>query len=233
MDQWLEFARGPLFRFSLLFMILGLVRHLSLTVIAIVKSVRNAGDKNIPYKKLFIDTIGWIIPFKNLKQRVLFSITSVIFHIGLIVTPVFLLAHNELWRRSLGFGLPSIKQSFADILTLTTITAICLLIISRAVNKYSRAISRFQDYFLPTVLSIPFTTGYLASHIGFNPLSYQATMLIHVMSSNLIFILIPLTKLSHIFLLPTTQFVAEVGWHFPADSGRNVAIALKKEDEPI
>jgi hypothetical protein len=27
--------------------------------------------------------------------------------------------------------------------------------------------------------------------------------------------------------------VAEVAWHFPADSGRKVAVALKKEEEPI
>ena len=77
MDQWLEFARGPLFKFAFLFMILGLVRHLVLTVIAIIKSVQNAGDKNVPYKKLFVDTLNWIIPIKNLNERVYFSLTSV------------------------------------------------------------------------------------------------------------------------------------------------------------
>ena len=39
------------------------------------------------------------------------------------------------------------------------------------------------------------------------------------MSGNLIFILIPFTKLSHAVLFPATQLVSEMGWHLAADSG--------------
>jgi len=233
MDQMLEFARGPLFRFSILFMILGLLRHLILTIIAITKGIRSAGDKNINYKNLFIDTLGWILPFKKMSERMLFSITSFLFHIGVILTPLFLFSHNQLWKRGLGFSLPSMNQSIANVLTIVTIIAIYALIIARASSKDSRAISRLQDFLLPVIISIPFITGYLASHMQINPFTYKATMLLHVMSSNFIFILIPITKLSHIVLLPTTQFIAEVGWHFPADSGKNVATALNKENVPI
>jgi len=233
MERWLDFARGPLFTFSFLFMILGLARHLVLTVVALIGCVRRAGDKNINYKKLVFDTICWIVPFKNLNQRVFFSITSVIFHICLISTPLFLAAHNQLWKRSIGFSLPSIRQGLAHILTLIAIVAIFTLLSARAFSKDSRAISRVQDYLLPIILSIPFITGYLASHMEINPFTYQTTMFIHVLSGDLIFILIPLTKLSHIVLLPTTQFVAEIGWHFPANSGRDTGKALKKENRPI
>ena len=30
-----------------------------------------------------------------------------------------------------------------------------------------------------------------------------------------------------------TRLLSEVAWHFPADSGRHVAVALGKENEPI
>ena len=233
MEQWLDFARGPLFKFCFLFMILGLGRHLILTIIGIVKGVKFAGDKNFNFKRLFIETLGWIIPFNKLSQRILFSITSVVFQIGLIIIPLFLIAHNQLWKKCIGFSLPSMSQNLAHLFTLVTITAIFILLIARIINKDSRAISRMQDYVLPILISIPFITGYLTSHIEINPFTYQTTMLLHVLSSNLIFILIPLTKLSHIVLLPSTQFVAEVGWHFPADSGKDVAKALKKENEQI
>jgi nitrate reductase gamma subunit len=58
-------------------------------------------------------------------------------------------------------------------------------------------------------------------------------MFVHVMSGNLIFILIPFTKLSHAVLFPATQVVSEMGWHLAADSGTRVAMALGKEGEPV
>ena len=58
-------------------------------------------------------------------------------------------------------------------------------------------------------------------------------MLIHVMSANLIFVLIPLTKLSHIVLMPAAQVVADVAWRFTPDAGRKIALALGKENEPV
>lgn len=233
MEQWLDLARGPIFRFSFLFMILGLARYIFITIFGIIKSLRNAGDRRIQYGKVLIATLNWIIPFKNINQRILYSITSVVFHICLIITPIFLMEHVILWKRGLGLNLPYLNQGVANILTVVTIITICMLIIARAVAKDSRAISRLQDYLLPIILSIPFITGYLVSHMNMNPFSYNNTMFVHVMSGNLIFILIPITKLSHIVLMPATQLIAEVGWHFPADSGKNVAITLKKENEPI
>ena len=70
-------------------------------------------------------------------------------------------------------------------------------------------------------------------HQSLNPFSYQATLLVHVLSANLIFVLMPITKLSHAVLLPSVQLVAEMGWHWPADAGTKVAVALHKEEEPV
>ena len=43
----------------------------------------------------------------------------------------------------------------------------------------------------------------------------------------------PLTKLSHMILMPFTQLVSELAWHFPPDAGTRVAVTLGKENEPI
>jgi hypothetical protein len=53
------------------------------------------------------------------------------------------------------------------------------------------------------------------------------------MSGNLLLVLIPITKLSHVALLPGVQIVSEVAWHWPPDAGSKVAVALGKESEPI
>ena len=70
-------------------------------------------------------------------------------------------------------------------------------------------------------------------HPALNPLPFEATLLAHVLSANLLLVLIPLTKLSHMILLPITQLVSELAWHFPPDAGSKVAVTLKKQSEPI
>ena len=45
--------------------------------------------------------------------------------------------------------------------------------------------------------------------------------------------LVPMTKLSHMTLLPFTQLVSQLAWHFPQDAGKRVGVTLGKESEPI
>ena len=232
-DQWLEWARGPLFRLAFLIMALGLARLVILTGVGIFRALYRANDRKLPVKALVMATLKWLFPFKQLNNRLGYSIASVSFHVGLILTPIFLGAHIMLWKRGIGFGWPGLTSGLADALTILTVAAGIGLIIGRLANPFSRGISRFQDFALPPLLIIPFLSGFLAMHPALNPMPYNAAMLIHTLSADLIFVLIPFTKMAHCVLLPATQLVAEVGWHFPADQGENVAIALHKETEPI
>lgn len=233
MEYWLEWARGPLFRFSFLILVLGLARLLALTAAGVFRAMWRAGDPRLPLKTIVLATLKWLFPFKQLNNRLWYSITSVLFHVGLILTPVFLGAHVLLWKRGIGIGWPGFSRDVADVFTLLTVVSGIGLIIGRAANPFSRGLSRFQDFALPPLLLVPFVSGFLAMHPSVNPIPYQLTMLIHVLSGDLIFLLIPFTKMAHCVLLPTTQLVAEVGWHFPPDQGENVAIALHKETEPV
>lgn len=233
MEQWLQWARGPLFRFAILIVVLGLARHFILTLYNVWRGLRGAGDQDIPYRVIALNTLKWMFPFKNLNNRLWYSITSVLFHVGLILTPIFLVAHITLWKQGIGIDWPGFPQDAEDVLTLLTILTGIMLIIGRVSGRNTRTLSRFQDHMLPLLLLAPLSSGFLAMHPGLNPISYQAVMLIHVLSGDLIFILIPFTKLAHMVLLPTTQLVSEVGWHFPPDQGENVAIALHKETERV
>jgi len=233
MDKWLELARGPIFQFAFLFMVLGLLRHAVLALIGTVQAVRRANDKKIPFAAVLKATAAWMVPVDKMRGNALFSIISMVMHVGLILVPVFLFSHVALWKQSAGVSWPALPLGPSDVLTLITIAAIFALLAMRIVSADSRFLSRFEDYALLVLLAVPFVSGYLALHIALNPFSYQATMLVHVLSADLVFILMPLTKLSHAVLMPGTQLFAEVAWHFPAESGRNVAIALHKEEKPI
>lgn len=233
MIDWLEWARGPAFVFSFSLMVLGLLRILLLTLWGIAKTLLRAGDKKVAWKNLIATSLGWILPFKKLKQRVWYSLASILFHIGIIIVPIFLIEHVALWRRGIGVSWFTISRTLADGLTLLTIAMIILLLIGRLGNREARTLTRGQDVILPLIILIPFISGFLASHPSFNPFAYQATMLVHVLGSNLVMCLIPFTKLCHCVILPFTQVVAEVGWHFPPNTGKQVRMSLGKEIDSV
>jgi nitrate reductase gamma subunit len=233
MIEWLEWARGPAFVFSFTLMILGLTRNFLLTIWGVIKALMKAGDKKIPWKNVLTTSFEWIIPVKKLKERVLYSLASIIFHLGLILVPVFLIEHVALWQRGIGMSWPTISQSLADGLTLITLLMIIALLIGRISNRTARALSRGQDFVLLILIALPFASGFLASHPALNPFSYHGTMLVHVLSANLIMCLIPFTKLSHGGIIPLTQIISEVGWHFPPHAGEQVRLSLGKEIDSV
>jgi len=236
MELWLEWARGPVFRACLIIMLLGLIRVLALNTLSVVSIIRRArqNDRKVPYQAILKATLKWMLPAKKaVERRAIFSLTSIAFHVAIIVTPIFLGAHIMLWDRGLGLSWPSITNAAADVLTLVAIVTGLLLFIQRLAARDSRAISRLQDYLWPLLIVVPFASGFLAMHPELNPFGYNGTMFVHVMSGNLILLFIPFSKLSHIALFPTTQIVSELGWFLDPRSGENVSAALEKENEPI
>jgi len=233
MDLWLAWVRGPLFRIAFAFLVLGLVRHVALAVFEIVFAVRRAGDKNIPYGKLVRATIGWLVPARKARHRPFFSLTTVAFHISIVIVPIFLAGHILLWRRATGLGWPALPNAVADVLTAVAVAAAVLLVIERIVGREARALSRFSDYAFPLLVGIVFASGFLVMHPGLSPVPFRPALLVHVLSAELILILIPFSKLSHVFLMPLTHVISEVAWHFPPHAGREVGLALGKENEPV
>lgn len=233
MEAWLTFARGPVFIFAFSFMVLGYMRHLLINLWEMRRNMRRAGDKTLPNSQLIVATLKWLFPIGKIKNQFFFSLTSILFHIAILIVPVFLGGHIALWARGFGVSWPSVSNESADVLTIIAIVTAVALVIQRMTARATRALSRFQDYALPLVIAVPFVTGFLVMHPGVNPFSYESVLFIHVMSANLVFILMPLTKLSHAVLLPSVQFVSEIGWHWPSDAGSRVAVTLHKEGEPV
>jgi nitrate reductase gamma subunit len=233
METLLEWARGPILHGALAFMILGLLRHVVITVYEIWRVMHRAGDKTIPYSAVAKATLGWLIPLQKVKSRLLYSVTTVSFHVSLLIVPVFLAGHIILWQRATGLAWPAIPNMLADVLTIVVLVSALALIVERVASRDTRTLSRPGDYIIPLLVALPFASGYLVMHPSLNPFSFQIVMLLHVMSANLIMILIPITKLSHCALLPATQLIAETAWHFPPHAGSRVAAILGKENEPI
>jgi nitrate reductase gamma subunit len=229
----LQWARGPFFWTAFTFMILGVLRLVIITVLDIRRVMRHAGDKSLPVGQLVRTTLSWLFPVTRFRHRMIYSLSTIIFHVAIIVVPIFLLSHVLLWKRSIGLSWPALSNAAADVLTIIAVVTPLAIVVQRTIFADARRLSRFQDYAIPLVIAVPFASGFLAMHPAMNPFSYEATMLVHVMSANIVFILVPLSKISHCVLLPFTQFVSETAWHFPGDCGTRVAVALGKEKEPV
>lgn len=233
MEAWIEFGRAPLFRLCFSLMVLGLARIVILTVIGMIEALRRNDDKIVPWNDLIKKTVSWLFPVtKLMTKRPFYSLVSFIFHIGLILVPLFLAAHVLLWEKSFGFAWFKIPQSIADLLTLLVIVGGIILFLMRVLYRPARAISRKQDYIWPLMLVVPFITGYVCVNGSISSVAYQWLMLIHVLSANLIMIIIPFTKIAHCMLIPFSQLVTGIGWKFPKGAGDKVIETLGFKDQP-
>ena len=103
----LEFARGPLFRITFALLVLGLIRLVGLTVYGAVRTYVLAGDKRLLWPIIRQRTLWTLLPFSRWhRTRPVYSLISVIFHVGLIIVPIFLFAHVYLWEQGLGISWP-------------------------------------------------------------------------------------------------------------------------------
>jgi len=233
MDAWLEWTRGPMFRVAMTFFVLGLLRLAALTILEIRRAVRRAGDRNIPYRKLARATLAWLLPARKVGHRPFHSLLTVLFHVSILVVPIFLGMHIMLWARGTGLSWPAIPNLAADALTLLALGAAVALAIERVSIQGPRVLSHFSDYAFPLLIAVVFGSGFLTMHPAVNPIPFQASMLIHALAANLLLIFVPFSKLSHVVLMPLAQLVSEAAWHFPPHAGRDVGLALGKEHEPI
>ena len=233
-DSMLEFARGALLRFAFAIMVLGLLRLVLLTLYGALLTYITAGDKRLLWPVIRKRTLWVLFPFSRLhRTRAAYSILSFVFHVGLIIVPVFLFAHVYLWQRGIGISWPVLPPLMADILTILTILAGFALFAARIASPLSRTLSRTQDYAWPVLLVLLLLSGFFASHPAWSPVAYPVMLLIHILSAELIFVLIPFSKPAHCVLIPFSQLVSDLGWRFPATAGRDVCRALGKESTPI
>ena len=233
MEEWLAFARGPVFRFAIMIMILGVIRHLVVTALSVRTIMARAGDKTLPWKSIRKATLGWLFPIKHLSQSRIFTAASITFHVGVVLAPLFLMSHVLLIDQTIGISWPTLPNVLADILTVLAIVGMTVVFVVRISTGEGRALSRGSDYTILILTALPFLSGFLVMHPGLNPFPFQFTMLVHVLSGCLILAILPFTKLIHVVILPATQLVSEAGWHCPPDAGEKVGAALGKENQPI
>jgi nitrate reductase gamma subunit len=226
MEPWITFAKRPLFAFAFLVMILGLARLVTIQVYSLAERKRGRLH-NVPWRKMLAETARWALPVQHLiPGSRIFSTLSYVAHIGILLVPIFLADHVVLWERFFGVHLPKIGHGVADPLTLVTIACLLGLLGFRTLSWRLRALSQRSDFVLLVAVLLPFTTGYMAMHPRYNPLSWDAMMLTHLLSGELLLVLIPFTKLAHVVLFFFDRVSSGLHWKLRPGAGDKVAEAL-------
>jgi nitrate reductase gamma subunit len=149
--------------------------------------------------------LHWIIPFgsRNWRLRWPITITTFVFHIGLVFTPIFLLSHNVLWYESWGISWWSLPESVADIMTLLVIITCIVFFLRRIFAPEVRFVTTGDDLLILAISFLPFLTGFLAYHQWLLP--YKTMVILHMLFGQIMLIAIPFTRLAHMFYFFMTR----------------------------
>ncbi len=145
-----------------------------------------------------------LIPFglDYMREHPWFVLATFVFHLCVLATPLFLLAHivliYESWRIQWG----SLPDSLADIMTFVVLAGAFFLAARRLVVKEVRRLSSSADWALLLLIAGVFLTGMIAYH-HWGP--YRTMLITHILAGELLLVLIPFSKLIHMILFFFTR----------------------------
>ena len=195
MNAFVNFIMGPMVWISLLIFILGLVYKLA----GIIKGLKEKERFVFSYLSLkySLRSIGaWLIPFfpKSTRNQPIFWGITYCFHLLIFLVPLFLASHIILLDESFSISWPALNDGLADFFTILVIAALIFFGIRRKVVPEVSYLTSSKDYLLLFLVLLPFLTGFLAYHQFF---AYKLMVILHVLSAELVLILIPFSRFSH------------------------------------
>lgn len=204
-----DFIRGPLVWISFVVFLLGLVfqtyRFFSLT-----KKNPHVIYNPRPRKKISKESIDHFINKTKLSvagvNPVMIIVTTV-FHICLIIAPLFLLAHNLLIDQAIGFSLFSFSEKMTDYLTIVLMICGLYFLYRRLFVPKVRAITDWYDYVILLIATAPFITGFIAYH-QLIP-DYRLIITLHILAGEIMLMAVPFTKFVHMVFFFVFRFTIE------------------------
>jgi len=131
-----EIVTGPLVWLSFFIFFIGIfIRVITYMLGLDWKLDRVTYTVNVSYgiKGAIKSILFWIIPFGSRSWRIKpgYTIVIFIFHIGLLVTPAFLMGHNILLQERWGFSFITLPEKIADIMTIAVLVSALLILLRR------------------------------------------------------------------------------------------------------
>jgi nitrate reductase gamma subunit len=203
MDTLYIFISGPLAWVAFIIFIGGcLFRLISLIILVHRKEKFIYSYMSLEYSLRSI--LHWSTPFatENMRRHPLLTIVAFAFHICLLLTPIFLLAHVTLIDESWNVSWWTLPEGATQIMTLIVIAGCVFFLVRRIVSPEVHYVTYASDYIMLAIIAAPFVTGFFAYYQWFE---YQIFMILHILSGEIMLVAIPFTRLSHMFFAPLTR----------------------------
>lgn len=203
MDSLYNFVSGPLVWLAFIIFIGGCLYRL-ITLIILVHKKEKFIYSYMSWKYSLRSIVHWSTPFatENMRRHPAVTIVAYVFHICLILTPIFLLAHVTLVDESWDLSWWTLPDALAVVMTVIVIGACVFFLVRRLVNPEVQYVTSASDYILLAIVAAPFITGFLVYYQWFG---YQTLMILHILSGEIMLVTIPFTRLSHMLFAPLTR----------------------------
>lgn len=179
----------------------------SYRVVSLLRGVKKSGAiySYMSLKYSLRSIFHWIIPFAstNMRKRPWLTLVTFLFHSCLIITPVFLLAHNMLMQEAWHIRWRTLHEGTADAMTLTVIACSIIFLLRRLISPDVRFVTSFSDFVILFIAAAPFLTGFLAFHQML--FDYRITTALHILFGEIMLMAIPFTRLSHMLFFWLTR----------------------------
>jgi len=214
-----DFLTGPMFWLSLGICLIGMLVRFVLYFRGLNWQMDRVAYKAYPAQGLkgaLKSIVKWLIPFgtHSWRKQPFMTVIFFGFHIGAVLVPLFLLAHNLFLEEKIGFSLITLNPLLADGLTWGVVVSALFLALRRIALPEVRILTTSYDYFILLISVAPFITGLLARYeVG----NYSFWLMLHILCGEALLIAIPFTKLSHIVLFFASR--AQLGMDYAIKRG--------------
>jgi nitrate reductase gamma subunit len=202
-EGFYEFVKGPMVWIAFAVFIFGSIYRLYRILSGVKKEAVVLPYMSFKYSLRSI--AHWVTPFGtvNWRRHPIMTTVTFLFHFCLIVTPIFLLAHNILWFRAWHIRWWTLPQGLADFMTLIVVLCCVFFLFRRLIAKEVRFVTYASDYVILAIVFLPFFTGFLSYHHLFLP--YKALIVLHILFGEIMLMAIPFTRLAHMIFSGFTR----------------------------
>lgn len=210
--EFLLWTKGPMFDWALAIFAIGLAARIVEILILGRKhnyAAPRGSELGPGFRTMITRTVADPGTFASAPFDV---VVGIVWHVGFLIALLLFVPHIELIDSVLGLAWPGLPEPIVDAVVAVTIVALVAALIHRIAHPVKKHISTVEDYLMWVVTFLPLITGYLAYHRLINP--YPLALGLHIFSVEIFLIVLPFTKLTHIF----TAFIAR--WYNGATFGR-------------
>ncbi len=200
MHEIYNFLTGPMAYFTFIIFVGGV----TLKILYFIFLSKDKDPEVINYYNPFFairSILAWSIPFVSHSWRkdIIFTMATFFLHISIFLVPIFLSAHMVLINLSWGISYATFSNTLSDLFTIFGMISAIYLFLRRIIDKKIRYLSTFQDYFIILLVFFTLFSAFMAYHQFIN---YKFFICLHILLGEILIILIPVTKLSHMIIGP-------------------------------